>query len=224
MRLHACLALIVLSGCSTNPVTEPPARQLVIAYDDIFDGAAHDLELRYELDRPDIDVILDQHSHMADIELIQGDAGGVVLERRIAVIVPADSGLRLIDLSRGTCDVIIGRAGTPLGELGRTTLADRGLDDQINPRLLESDEDDLIDWAIERDAIGLTFLAQAAERRGDVRVVAEGAGEASSLVAMSAEGRAFVDWLLSGITTRTPLREHGFDVHVDELRPTPDSE
>lgn len=223
MRLHACLLLVVLAGCSEPADVQPP-RELVIAYDEIFEKAATSLEERYERDRPDIDVILVADADASDVAMLEGEAdGAVALQRRIAVIVPADSSLRLIDLSRGSCDVIIGRAGTPLGALGRQTLAERGLDDEINPRLLESDENDLVDWTLQRQALGLTYAAQAAER-ADVRVVAQGAVEASSLMALSNEGRSFVDWLLTGPSNLAPLREHGFDLREPPLRAEPGSD
>jgi hypothetical protein len=141
------------------------------------------------------------------------------IERVVGVFVPAQSTLRLIDLSKGTCDVIIGREGTPLGDLSRRTLAERGLGDEINPRLLEADSDDVFDWIMERDAVGLAFVALAGERAADVRMVARGASETGAIIATSSAGRGFLEWLQGGVTTRRPLRHQGFDLSVDPLAP-----
>jgi len=230
-RLTIALApCALLAACAPDdtptPAPRPARTELRIAYDPIFAEAAGALERRYELDRPGVDVLLEtrEPSADADVLLVQDQAPpyALELERRIGVIVPEGAGLRLIDLSRGTCDVIIGREGTPLGELGRRTLRDRGLDDSINPRLREADADDLIDRVVAREGVGLAFEATARERAGEVRIVAQGAAEPSWIVASSAEGDAFVEWLVGGITTRALLREYGFDVPSRSLRIAPD--
>jgi hypothetical protein len=225
----ALLALLALSACMPveRPHDDGDLRTLVhLAYDEPLEQAALGLEQRYELDRPEIDLVPvpEGVGVRADVRMLMGPtdepgAERVEIERVVGVFVPASSSLRLIDLSKGTRDVIIGRDGTPLGELSRLTLSERGLGDEINPRLLEADSDEVFDWIIERDAVGLAFVALAGERAADVRMVAQGARETGAIVATSRAGRDFIEWLQGGVTTRRPLRHEGFDLTIDPLAP-----
>jgi hypothetical protein len=223
------LALVALAACSSpaRPRNDADLRTKVyLAYDAQLEPVARDLEPRYELDRPDVDLVPVARAEgaRADVLLLTEPAPGqglarVQIERVVGVFVPAQSTLRLIDLSKGTCDVVIGRTGTALGDLCRRTLVERGLGDEVNPRLLEADTDDIFDWIIERDAVGLAFVALAEERSADVRLVARGASETAAIVATTGSGRSFIDWLRSGVTTRRPLRRNGFDLSVDPMAP-----
>ena len=213
-------AAIGLTACAEKAPPAPPAparTPLAIAHEPAYADVADALAQRYAADHPDVAARTTTEQEDADLLILRHPddrphANLRVIERRVGVVVPADSRLRLIDLSRGDCDVVVGREGTPLGELGRATLRARGLDDQINPRLREADADDLIDRVIERDAIGLAYTTVAADRAADVRIVAEGARDTAVLVAVTPEGARVLEWLAGGVTTRRPLRTHGFDL------------
>lgn len=221
----AIFALLLLATVSCGPATPPaPARtRLTIHADPALEPVARALESSYEADHPDVDVILVGDD--ADVRLVEAPAqleDAVLIRRQVGILVGARSRLRLIDLSTGTCDIVIGPANTPLGELGRETLAARGLDDTINPRLLEADPDHFVVQVVDRDAIGVGYVTLAIDRPVELRILADGASSDSAIIPTTPSGRALTDWLTRALTPTRPLHELGFQLADEPLRITPE--
>ena len=189
----------------------------------------------YEQENPSIDIVLDFGQKDAGLDRTQvliekiaasGSADVFIAEHskqfdalpgvkreerawlvnRVVAVTARDSRLRMIDLSRGSCQVCVALERTPLGRLSRLALDRRGIWSTVSDRVGRFDDSDAINEVVRhsssrgQDVIGIVYASDATG--AGVRVIGElelPDDESATHVAswFTGEGERFAEFLWS---------------------------
>ena len=237
------------SGTVSKVAAAADARPIHVFAAGTFDALLERLEPMFERDHPGVDLVV-RHGVArppldADQTLSEAvNAGQAVdamlvvdaeqLERltrqpsavtpwlgnRLVLIRRRGSGLRLIDLSAGVCEVSVALEQTGLGRATRGALRERGVWSGLSGRagLFDGGRAIVARVASERlePALGIVFASDAAATESSITVAAvlDAGGVEHAAATWTADGRLFARWLRSdeAIAVATRL---GFSAPVD---------
>lgn len=233
--LSVIASVVWLAGCASRP-EQPTSRSVVrVMSCDAVRPLLVWCERVYEQENPTIDIALDFGQKDAGLDRTQvliekiaasGSADVFIAEHakqfdalpgvkreerawlvnRIFAVTARDSRLRMIDLSRGSCQIGVALERTPLGRLSRLALDRRGLWSTVSDRVGRFDDSDAICEVVRhsssrgQEMIGIVYASDTID--AGVRVIGElelPEDESATHVAawFTSEGGRFAEFLLS---------------------------
>ena len=148
------------------------------------------------------------------------------LSNRLVLIRTRGTGLRLIDLSTGVCEVSVALERTALGRATREALRARGVWSGLSGRVGLFDDGRAIMTRVASErfepALGIVFASDAASSGRSIAVVAvlDAGGVEHVAATWTADGRLFARWLRSDQALGVAIRL-GFSAAVDARASTP---